>query len=169
MEGVKNNIAEPHFVVNRDGRESRCVGAFNDAKVITDGESRGKHRPPLCSRFFHPQEAEFAGWKPAKFAGWVGMGCVGGIRGKKNAGRLTTSGDLCPQSKAASVHVGSHQSVYLTRRGNLGTARAARNGQSLPGVCGGGFSAGLGLRGFSDGIPRCAGGAVQRTRDGSEI
>jgi hypothetical protein len=77
---------------------------------------------------------------------------------------------MIPQSKAASVHVASQQSVYLTRRGNLGTSRAARNGQSLPGVCGGGFSAGLGLRvDFSDGEPRSAGGTVQRTREGSEI
>jgi hypothetical protein len=76
---------------------------------------------------------------------------------------------MIPQSKAASVHVASLQSVYLSRRGNLGTSRAARNGQSLPGACVGGFSAGLGLREFSDGIPRSAGGAVQRTRDGSEI
>jgi hypothetical protein len=76
---------------------------------------------------------------------------------------------MIPQSKAASVHVASLQSVYLTRRGNLHTSRAARNGQILPGVCGGGFSAGLGLMEFSDGIPRSAGSAVQRTREGSEI
>jgi hypothetical protein len=55
---------------------------------------------------------------------------------------------MFPQSKAASVHVASLQSVYLTRRGNFGTWHAARNGQILPGVCGGGFSAGLGLRDF---------------------
>jgi hypothetical protein len=77
---------------------------------------------------------------------------------------------MIPQSKAASVHVASLQSVYLTRRGNLGTSRAARNGQSLPGVCGGGFSAGLGLRVvFSDGEPRSAGCSVHGAREGAEI
>jgi hypothetical protein len=130
--------------MDQNGREARCVGTFADECAGLD--EFGLHRHPLCFHFFRPQGAYFAGWTPAIFAGWVGMRPVGDSGQRKRRTSHDVRRSMITQSKAASVHVASLQSVYLSRRGNLGTSRAARNGQSLPGVCGGGFSAGLGLR-----------------------